>query len=72
MEKILSKVEDWKGLLLNHAGKEVLIKLVIQAIPSYAMAVVKLPKTFCQKLNSLVARFWWNGAKGYRGVHWRA
>ncbi|KAJ1414333.1 Ribonuclease H domain [Sesbania bispinosa] len=70
-ERVMAKVEDWKGMLLNQAGKEVLIKLIIQAIPSYAMSVISFPKTFCKKLNSLVANFWWRGSNGYGGVHWR-
>lgn len=33
-DKVSSKLEGWKGNLLNQAGKEVLIKSVIQAIPT--------------------------------------
>lgn len=43
-ERILSKVDGWKESLLNQAGKEVLIKAVLQAIPAYAMSVVRFPK----------------------------
>lgn len=60
-DRIAGKMEGWKESLLNQAGKEVLIKSVIQTIPTYAMSIVKFPKTFCSKLNSEVARFWWKG-----------
>lgn len=56
-ENVLGKLEGWKRNLLNSAGKEVLIKAVVQAIPSYTMAILQLPKTFCASLTSAVARF---------------
>lgn len=41
----------WKGgRLLNPAGKEVLIKVIIQEIPSYVMCIVSFLKTFCKQL----------------------
>ncbi|XP_072058188.1 uncharacterized protein [Arachis hypogaea] len=58
-EKIMNKLEGWKERLLNQAGKEILIKAVIQAMPSYIMNVIKLPKSFCRRICAKVARFWW-------------
>lgn len=55
---IFAKLEGWKDNLLNQAGKEVLIKAVIQAIPAYAMAIIRFPNIFCKKISSAVARFW--------------
>ena len=53
------------------AGKEVLIKAVIQALPTYAMAVIKFPKRFCEELCSKITRFWWAGNGRARGIHWK-
>lgn len=68
-ERVMSKLQGWKEGLLNQAGKEVLIKAVIQAIPTYAKAMIKFPKTFCQSL--MVARFWWIAHGKDGGIHWK-
>lgn len=57
LEKTFHKLQGWKQKQLNQARKEVLIKHVVQAIPSFAMACFLLPKKFCDKLNSYVANF---------------
>lgn len=71
-ERIFSKVEGWKESLLNQAGKEVLIKAVPQAIPVYAMGVVRFPKSFCQSMCAQIAIFWWAKPGKNRSIHWRS
>ena len=39
-ERVWRKLQDWDGKLLSQAGREVLIKAVIQAIPTFAMGVL--------------------------------
>lgn len=46
-ERVFAKLEGCNSNLLNQAGKEVLIKAVVQDIPRYMMFIVRLPKTFC-------------------------
>lgn len=70
-ERVLSKIEGWKEQMLSQAGNEVLIKVAVQAIPSYVMAIVRLPKNFCQSLCSAVANFWWSSKVRSRGIHWK-
>lgn len=45
-------------MILSRAGKEVLIKVVTQSIPTYTMGVFQLPLKLCDELNSLSAKFW--------------
>lgn len=71
-ERISSKLEGWKANILNQAGKEVLIKAVIQAIPTYAMSIIQFPKNFCKGICSKIARFWWRSNNRERGMHWKA
>lgn len=68
-ERVKSKLQWWKEGLLNQAGKEVLIKAIIQAIPSYAMAMVKFPFTFSKNICFEVARFWWSSYGNESGIH---
>ena len=58
-EKVLKKLQGWEGKLLSQAGREVLIKAVIQAIPTYAMGCFKLPLGLCHEIESMIKKFWW-------------
>ena len=58
-EKLGNKLSSWKEKLLSNAGKEILIKSVAQAIPSYTMSCFKLFDALCDELASIVRRFWW-------------
>ncbi|KAL9676355.1 hypothetical protein QQ045_004569 [Rhodiola kirilowii] len=43
VDKVWRKVKDWKCRLLSAGGREVLVKAVIQAIPTYMMSVYFFP-----------------------------
>ncbi|KAA3468559.1 reverse transcriptase [Gossypium australe] len=53
-----------------YKGKEIFIKFVLQAIPTFAMSCFLLPKVLCEKIESILARFWWQKGPGKRGIHW--
>ena len=50
-EKVWRKLQGWEGKLFTQAGLEVLIKVVIQAIPTYAMGCFKILWDFAMRLN---------------------
>ncbi|CAN6679920.1 unnamed protein product [Malus baccata var. baccata] len=68
--RILEKLQGWKQNSLSRAGKEVLIKAVVQAIPTYPMSIFKFPAIVCQEMDSLVADFWWGNKDGACKLHW--
>ena len=56
--------------LISWAGREVLIKAVAQAIPTYAMSVFKLPTNLCNARQSIINQFWWSTDQRRRKIHW--
>uniref|UniRef100_A0A2N9F4S2 Reverse transcriptase domain-containing protein n=1 Tax=Fagus sylvatica TaxID=28930 RepID=A0A2N9F4S2_FAGSY len=69
-ERMWRKVQGWKEKLLTQAGKEVLIKAILQAIPTYTMHCFKLPKKLCSELEGIIRNFWWGHKGESRKVHW--
>ena len=58
-EKLCRKLFGWKEKMLSKAGKEVLIKAMALAIPTYTMSCFKLPDTLCDELIAKIRKFWW-------------
>ena len=52
-EKVHRKLAGWKEKLLSKARKEVLIKVVAQAIPTYTMSYFRLPDSLCEELTKI-------------------
>ena len=69
-QKLASKLAGWKEKLLSNAGKEVLIKTVAQAVPSYTMSCFKLPNRLCEEMTGMVRQFWWGQVKNEKKVAW--
>ncbi|XP_059428496.1 uncharacterized protein LOC132162251 [Corylus avellana] len=69
-DRIWKRLQDWKVKLLSQAGKEILLKAVIQAIPTYSMNVFLLPKCLCMEINSMMQRFWWGHQANDKKIHW--
>jgi hypothetical protein len=69
-ERIVCRLQGWKEKFLSKAGREILIKAVAQAIPTYTMNCFRLPKTWCDEVNSLIAKYWWGQNTDKRKIHW--
>ncbi|XP_057249396.1 uncharacterized protein LOC130590838 [Beta vulgaris subsp. vulgaris] len=72
LDRIWKKLQGWKEKLLSRAGKEVLLKSVIQAMPTYLMGVYKFPSWVTNAISTAMARFFWGQTEGRRRVHWRS
>ena len=69
-DRVWKKVQGWLEQLLSVGGKEVLIKSVAQAIPTYSMSCFRLPRGLCKHINSLLLKFWWGSKEGSHKPAW--
>ena len=69
-EKIAKKLSGWKEKMLSIGGKEILIKAVVQAIPTYAMSCFLLPKGLCDEIEGMMRRFWWGQRDQESKIAW--
>ena len=53
------KMQGWKEKLLSQVGKEVMIKVVVQFIPTYSMSMFKLPVGLCKDIKAMIQKFLW-------------
>lgn len=56
--------------MLNNAGRDVFIKVIITTIPTYAVRVFKLPITWTE-INVMIAQFWWGGSDSSQNIQWK-
>ncbi|KAK4268822.1 hypothetical protein QN277_022056 [Acacia crassicarpa] len=71
-DRVANKIHRWGQSLLSFAGREVMIKAVIQAIPIYPMNCFKFLVITCKQINNLIVKFWWSGNADGGKTHWKA
>ncbi|XP_021851892.1 uncharacterized mitochondrial protein AtMg00310-like [Spinacia oleracea] len=69
-DRLWKEMKGWKEKLLSRAGKEILIKSVIHAIPTYLMAVYRLPVSVIHDIQAMTAKFWWGNTDSKHKMHW--
>ena len=57
-ERVWGKIQGWKEKMLSQAGKEVLLKAIVQAIPTFAMSCFRLPVGLCRDIEMMIRKFW--------------
>ena len=68
-ERITKRVMRWKEKFISKAGREILIKTIAQAIPTYTMSIFKLLKAPCDSINSTLAKYWWGQTKDEKKIY---
>jgi len=69
-QKVWVRIRGWQERLLSKASKEILVKAVAQAIPTYAMSCFDLTKSLCDELSSMIGRYWWSHQDKLNKIHW--
>ena len=64
-------LQGWKEKLLSQVGREVLLKAVVQAIPTFAMSCFKLPVGLCNDIEAMIQKFWWGQRCDCRRILWK-
>lgn len=71
-DRLNHRVNGWSVKFFSKGGKDIMIKSVAQAIPTFVMSCFLLPKRLYQMFASAVANFWWRTKDNSRGMHWVA
>lgn len=70
-DMVRSRIMCWDGKIVSKGGKEILLKTIFQALPTYAMGVVLLLITMCKEIEQFICNYWWNSDSNTRkGIHW--
>ncbi|XP_065855885.1 uncharacterized protein [Euphorbia lathyris] len=70
-DRLSKRLSNWTFRYLSNAGKEVLLKSVAQALPTFCMSTFLLPKTTCDELHKMMNSFWWGTKEdGSKRIHW--
>lgn len=68
LDRVWGKFSNKKSCRLQ--GKEILLKLVLHALPSYTTGIFLLSKFIIDKLNGLLKKFWWRSNGASIKINW--
>lgn len=66
----MKRISSWKNHFLSSAGKEILLKSVVMALPIYSMSYYKLSNALCKQIEKKMANSWWEKKENSKKVHW--
>jgi hypothetical protein len=69
-DRIWKRINSWRSRPLSRAGKEIMIKSVLQAIPAYVMSIYILPDSLINDIERMINAFWWGGGTNNKGIRW--
>ena len=70
LDRIRQKSHSWTAKFLSGAGKQIMLKSVLAAMPCHAMSCFKLPLSLCKQIQSQLTRFWWDSSPEKRKMCW--
>ena len=70
VHKIRQRSHSWTTRFLLVAGKQILLKSLLAAMPLYAMSCFKLPISLCKRIQFVLTRFWWDDKPDKKKLSW--
>ncbi|KAJ4747435.1 RNA-directed DNA polymerase (reverse transcriptase)-related family protein [Rhynchospora pubera] len=74
VDKVSSKLQQWKGAFLSIGGRLILVNSVLSAVPLYTLSMYKMPENVKKQINIIRRTFLWQGGhshtKKYALVNW--
>ena len=68
--RIRQKAISWSTRFLSTAGKMIMLKTVLSAMPTHSMSCFKLPVSLCKRIQSILTRFFWDSNQEQRKMSW--
>ncbi|CAA7050644.1 unnamed protein product [Microthlaspi erraticum] len=70
VDRIRQKAHSWTSRQLSQAGRLIMLKSVLAAMPTYTMTCFKLPASMYKRIQSALTRFWWDGNEENKKMCW--
>lgn len=61
LERTANRIHSWFKRLLSYGGKEIFIKAILQAVPTYAFSIFLAPNGDLDKILAMLSQVWWGG-----------
>ena len=68
--RIRSKLQGGSERMISCAGREMRLKTIAMAIPTFSMSCFKFTKKVCKSLVSYMAKYRWSSSLDRRSMHW--
>jgi hypothetical protein len=69
IQKVEKRIGNWSFHWLSMGGRLILAKSVLQSLPVYWLSLVKIPSSILHRIQQLIAKFIWRGARKSTGFH---
>ena len=70
VDRIRQKAFRWSTKFLTTAGKMIMLKSILAAMPTYTMSCFKLPCSLYKRIQSALTRFWWDFSMDKKKMCW--
>lgn len=70
INKVLDKLQGWKGKLLSIRGRNVLISHVFESMPIHLLLAINPHACVINKLHKMFEQLFWSNSVGGKSRHW--